>query len=194
MQIRGMRKLLLLATLLGVFTTVLVRADTPDPSRIPYTSLTPEEREILARGEISTTAYVAGGVVGTFVGLGIGNAIQGRYMPYGLVFTLGEIGSASLYAWGVADCLEQDLNGVITRSTVHCHDGALVVGAIGLVGFRVWEIIDNWAAPPLHNDRYRDLKRRVDGAPSAHVEWLILPAIAEERKLDGAALGMQIKF
>ncbi len=45
-----------------------------------------------ADGRIGVERYVAGGVVGTTLGLGIGHAIQGRYWrDYGWAFTAGEI-------------------------------------------------------------------------------------------------------
>ena len=43
-------------------------------------------------GRIAVGRYVAGGVVGTTLGLGIGHAMQGRYWrDYGWAFTAGEI-------------------------------------------------------------------------------------------------------
>ena len=45
-----------------------------------------------ADGRIAVGRYVAGGVVGTTLGLGIGHALQGRYWrDYGWAFTAGEI-------------------------------------------------------------------------------------------------------
>src|SRR5262245_38862858 len=52
-----------------------------------YYLLTPEERELLARGEIDAGSAVAGGAIGTFFGFGIGHAVQGRYSDMGWIFT-----------------------------------------------------------------------------------------------------------
>jgi hypothetical protein len=196
-QIRVMRKLVIAAALLGLLSAVAVRAD-GSPDKIPYSSLTPEERDVLARGEVSTGAYVGGAITGTLVGLGIGTAIQGRYFPYGVVFTVGEVATASVYAWAAADCIDQTIALVFFLDTnAHCHEGALVASAIGYMGLRVWEIIDNWALPPSENARYRELRQRVDGAPKTQAEWVIIPAVAERgtvHKVDGAGLGLQLRF
>src|SRR4051812_37136493 len=137
-----MRKLLILATVLGLFSAALVRAETPATpapqlGHVPYASLSEDEREILAGGEISHGRYIGGGITGSIVGLGIGQAIQGTYIPRGLIFTLAEAGSLSLMIWGAADCYEQAFGAILVNTNrVNCHSGALVAGALIFTGFR----------------------------------------------------------
>ncbi len=128
------------------------------------TQLTPEEREILDRGEIGTGAYVVGGVLGTWpLGLGIGHAIQGRYAEKGWIFTVGELGSVALILAGIQNCTYQ--YGVYGYGSSGCTTNGLVgLGVVGFVGFRIWEIVDLWATPPEINRRYRALKQRTSGS------------------------------
>ncbi len=120
-------------------------------------SLSEEDRKILDRGEIGTLAYVLGGVLGTYpVGLGIGHAVQGRYSDKGWIFTVGEIGSVAVAVAGIEQCTTTWYG-----LTYSCKTNALfAIGIISYVGFRVWEAIDVWAAPPEHNRRYRELRAR----------------------------------
>lgn len=141
---------------------------TPQPteSAKPYRrrsgadSFTEEERKILAQGEISQARYVIGGVLGTWpLGLGIGHAIQGRYTEKGWIFTVGELGSMAVMMAGVGDCIGR------IGSNDNCSNsgGLILLGAMGFVGFRIWEIIDVWVAPGEHNRRYRELRSRANG-------------------------------
>jgi hypothetical protein len=153
----------------------------PSPSnRSEY--LDEEDRKILRIGEIGTTAYIIGGVVGTYpIGLGVGHAIQGRYMDKGWIFTVGELGSVAVALSGIGSCWDS------ATSTSHsCNSGMLFLGAMGFVGFRIWEIIDVWAAPLEINRRYRELKLRMEPRVS------LSPIIAPTK--DGAMLGLKMTF
>ncbi len=146
----------------------------------PEYRLDSDERWILDRGEISEGAYVAGGILGTFPGLGIGHAVQGRYLQKGWIFTVGEIGSYGLAVAGAVNCLADSL------SSRDCNGGLIVLGVAAYVGFRVWEIIDVWAGPPEHNRRYRSLKKRFPDEGS--MSFYVLP-------LPGETLaGLQFRF
>lgn len=158
--------------------------------KVPYSSLTPEEREILERGEVDSGQYVVGGVVGTFVGLGIGQAIQGRYIPTGLIFTIGEMASIGLIVAGIADCTAQSTENLFTHQTHHCSTVATAIGVFGLLGFRIGEMVDLWATPPSINRRYRNLEKRVEGEP----EVSVIPAFSRDLAVDGAALAVQFRF
>lgn len=117
-----------------------------------------QERDLILRGEIDPGIYVAGGLVGTFLApFGIGQAIQGRWSDRGWVFTLGETASVGLIITG-AIRLDQTDNG-----------GVLVAGILGLVGFRIWEIVDLWVGPALHNQRVRDVYRKYGIGPHTPV-------------------------
>jgi hypothetical protein len=147
--------------------------------------LTPEEQEILDRGEIGTTAYVLGGVLGTWpLGFGIGHAIQGRYLEKGWIFTVGEVGSLGLMIAGIQNCTyEYSFYGYWSGACQN--NGLLTLGVIGFVGFRIWEIVDLWAAPPEINRRYRALKERTSGT-----SWS--PIIAPTN--DTVIYGFQYRF
>jgi hypothetical protein len=82
--------------------------------------------------------YIAGGIVGSVLGLGVGHAIEGRYK--GLLFTITEAAAITL---------------IIVGSVVPMPQGAkipiILVGALGLAGFKIWEIIDIWTGPNYAN-------------------------------------------
>jgi hypothetical protein len=154
------------------------------PSNLAYSSLDEEDRRILNRGEISTTAYVIGGVVGTYpIGLGIGHAIQGRYTDKGWIFTAGELGSIAVAYAGVGNCVSSWSS---SNGGSSCSGGLVLFGVVGYLGFRIWEIIDVWAAPPEINRRYRELKLRME--PRATLSPMIAPT------KDGAVFGLQMTF
>lgn len=156
--------------------------------KIPYSSLTPAEVQILKDGEISHDAHVAGGIIGTIFGLGIGQAIQGRYWPSGFVITAGEIGSFALLIAGANDCLPKQFGDPAPKQ---CHGDYIAAGLLAYLGFRVFELIDVWAAPDRINRRYWDLKDRVEG--SAY--FSILPATKfASSTVDGGVLQVQLRF
>lgn len=125
---------------------------------ISYASLSERDRMILERGEISQTRYVIGGILATYpLGLGIGHAVQGRYTEKGWIFTVGELASLAVLMAGFGDCVDN------WSSNKECNGsgGLVFAGVFGFVGFRIWEAVDAWAAPPEHNRRYRELKSRL---------------------------------
>src|SRR5205085_907677 len=97
--------------LLMLAAPVLGYAETETPKRpeqavstttAPRPALTDYDRKVLQIGEISDTRYVLGGVIGTYpIGLGLGHAIQGRYMDRGWIFTVGELGSLAVVLAGL---------------------------------------------------------------------------------------------
>jgi len=158
----------------------------------PTAPLSAEDQEILARGPISNDQYLGGGLVATFVGLGIGQAIEGRYLPYGLVFTLGELASTGLIVAGAVDCVTTDVFGV-NRIQDGCHNSAFTAGIIGLLAFRIWEIADAWIAPPSINRRYDAVRARAGEAQ--HMHFFAVPVLAENvGSITGGELGIQFQF
>lgn len=102
--------------------------------------------EVTARAEpISTGRYIAGGVLGTTVGLGIGHAVAGEYGSRGWVFTTGELASLGLIIGGFAKGADASTNGGTS------FDGGaaamMIGGAIAHAVFRIWEVIDVWTRP-----------------------------------------------
>jgi hypothetical protein len=153
-------------------------------------ALTEDERWILDRGEISSGAYIAGGILGTYpLGLGIGHAIQGRYSRNGYIFTLTQVGAIGIMTAGVLNCIEKNLATPFSNGISSCNNALTTIGAVAYVGVRIWEIIDLWSYPPDHNRRYRSLKER---SSPASVQGWILPASLD--KTLGIQLGLTLRL
>jgi hypothetical protein len=170
-------------------------APAADPSvpakQDPYWNLSPEDREVLDRGEVGAGQYIAGGIVGTFVGLGIGQAIQGRYLPTGLIITVGETAGLGMLIAGTTQCVVNTIGTLGTQNTQDCNSSLLSVGLGVYLGFHLWEIIDVWATPPSINHRYRQLKDHLDRTTS----FGVIPATASgQSQIDGAQLAYQFRF
>ena len=159
----------------------------PNPTPT-YHLLTEEEKALLDRGEISTAQYVAGGMVGTVLGLGIGNAIQGTYMPTGLIFTLGEVGAIGVMVAGAVNCIDTVSS---SSSYTSCAGGALLVGYLALLGLRIWEVIDVWSTPASINNRIQGIRER-NGIPRPSA--MILPAIDQIGSINGGQIALKFNF
>ncbi len=78
-----------------------------------------------------------GAWVGTFVGFGVGHAIQGRYWKDGWKWTLGEVGSFALMGVSANDCKTESSGG---NSNTTCSSGNYTgVAVLAWLGFRVWQ-------------------------------------------------------
>lgn len=155
----------------------------PAPS-ISYAALSDKDKDILARGEITRTRYVVGGILGTYpLGLGIGHAVQGRYTEKGWIFTVGELASIAALAAGLGNCTWSSYD----NDNCENSGGLIFLGLFGYVGFRIWEIIDVWAAPPEHNRRYHQLKSMYPGSEITFQPGFIPMA-------GGGGLGFQMTF
>jgi hypothetical protein len=160
----------------------------------PPAGLTAEEQELLRRGEISDAAHAGGGILSLFFGFGTGQAVQGRWGDTGWIFTLGEVGSFALIIYGAERSADYDC------PDPSCEDdpgvGPIVVGAIGLVVFRVWEIVDAFAGPANHNRKVRNLRMRLGMPPDGYyygkVEPYVTPVGAGGD--DGAVAGIRLRF
>lgn len=132
----------------------------------------PAEQDILDRGEISDGQYVAGGITGTLLGLGIGQAIEGRYSERGWIFTVGELGSIALVGAGAGSCVGSVASGG------NCGVGfALITGGyLGYLGFRIWDAIDAWVVPPEQNRQYRRVRGRL-GAAASSTGFMVYPTL-----------------
>ena len=155
-----MKKILLIGLLLCSYSfaeTEEVEKKDTEKKDVIKKEFTLEEKQILIDGEISTTRYVAGGVIGSYIGLGIGHGIVGKYSESGWRFTTGQLVSASLIVAGLSECVgswvkDEDCSG----------NTALVLGVYGYIGFRLWEIYDIWTIVPRHNKRFKELKEQED--------------------------------
>ena len=151
----------------------------------PPPPLTPAEAALLSDGEISDGQHIGGGLLAIFPGFGLGQAVQGRWLEKGWMFTLGET------VFGVAFTI--GLTNVIVGCTFHrdeCDEAPtlMTVGLIGVAAFRVWGAIDAFTAPPEHNRRVRALKARL-GMPV-----YVGPYVAPPAHGDGAVGGVMIRF
>ncbi len=160
----------------------IVPRNQPNPPNSRY--LTDEDRRILSVGEISSTAYIVGGLLSIYPGFGIGHAAQGRFSDKGWIFTAGELGSLALVVAGASDCWSD------TSSSAHsdhtCNGGdAIVLGLVGYIGFHIWEIVDAWVAPSQINNHYRSLRGQTNQSS-------LQPIFAPTK--DGAVAGFRVTF
>lgn len=163
----------------------------PPPAGYGYpqpVGLTADEQRILARGEISPGEHFGGALLGFFIGFGSGQAVQGRWTDTGWIFTVGEAASIAAIFVGVGntadDCFDSSCNDTE-------NGGLIAVGIIGLVGFRVWEIVDSIAGPASHNRRVRELHMRL-GYPQPSY-YSVAPFVAPTRNGGGVA-GLTFRF
>jgi len=116
---------------------------------------------------ISTGRYVTGGILGCALGFGIGHAVQKRYVPLGLVFTVGESAAwlATILDAGI-DTYDEGNGVVSTRFRI---GAAGIVGLSVMVGLRVWEILDVWISGAKH------MRRATGSEPVAEPQVSVLP-------------------
>lgn len=165
---------------------ILAHAAAAQPAlTAPLPTLSPEDRELLAEGEISGGQYAGGIVMSVAVGFGTGQAIQGRWSDMGYVFTLGEVGSLAALISGLR-------NGGFGNCLDECHhnrsgEQLAVGGLIAFMVLRYWEIGDASIAPAIHNHRYHKLLERTGYQPLA-----LEPYVAPNS--DGAVAGFAVSF
>jgi hypothetical protein len=80
--------------------------------------------------------YIAGGVVGSAVGFGIGHAIQGRYGERGWIFSVTEGVGALLATSSLLSCMGYQSN--------QCNSSTGSTGLAIFMGFHIWEVVDVW--------------------------------------------------
>jgi hypothetical protein len=135
----------------------------PPPQNYMPVQLSADDAAILQQGEISDGAHIGGAVASLFFGFGIGQAVQGRYSETGWIFTLGEAASFAALIYGVT----QAFNDCFDIDNTSCDDGNnsggvfIAGGLIGILVFRVWEVVDAFGGPPKHNQRVRNIKMRL---------------------------------
>lgn len=170
-------------------------AQPPQPGYAPNglvpVQLTSDQMELLQKGEISDGQHIGGAVASLFFGFGIGQAVQGRYGETGWIFTVGEIASFTAMMVGVFqafdDCTFDD------RCSDSNRGGELIIGGlVGLLAFRVWEVVDAFGGPPKHNRKVRELKMRL-GMPVPMYTQRVVPYINRTRD-SGATAGVVFRF
>ena len=153
--------------------------------------ITPAEHELLQKGEISDGAHIGGAAASLFVGFGVGQAVQGRYGETGWIFTVGEIASMTALFVGLGQAFE----GCFPEDSGTCDNGGeelIIGGLIGLVVFRVWEVVDAFGGPPKHNRKVRELRMRL-GIPQPMYTHRVVPYINRTRD-SGATAGIVLRF
>lgn len=105
------------------------------------------------RKKMSNSRYTIGGIAAIIPGLGIGHAIQGRWMESGWIFTASQLGAATIVAYATTSCLnERDRD----RNLGRCfEDGTKrVIGTTAYaitLGLRIAEIVHVWK---IDHDKY----------------------------------------
>lgn len=154
----------------------------PPPLRpLPPLRLTREEYELLRDGEISDGRVVLG-VLGSWMGMGLGQAFEGRWSDTGWIFTIGEPVTFMVGMFAVLGC---SLDG--------CNQRQKLIGGsalFGYVGLRVWSLVDVIVGPREHNRRVRDLRMRLGEPVYARVRPYLVPADAGT----GATAGLTFQF
>lgn len=120
---------------------------------------TPAERALLDRGEISTTT---GTVTAAFFGFGTGQALQGRWLERGWIFTLGDAGATALMVTGMTKVWSYDCN----LGCQHRGEAVFIAGGLLALGLRIWQATDAYVVPARHNERVRELRRRFAVTPT----------------------------
>ena len=203
-----MRTLLLIAVLLGP-AVAYAQPGTTEP--MPYEpqgyyaqqpavqlQLTGEQADLLARGEISIGRYITGGILAYGVGFGVGHAVQGRWSDQGWIYTVGESASLIAIMYGLTQLADGRNNFDGTYQDDYQENqrdrrgrNYALAGIVGLVGFRIWEVVDAWAAPPFHNRKVRALKRQLGLAPPELGFYLAPP---QNPSASGGVAGLSLSF
>jgi len=170
----------------------------PYPAPQPYATapygygyqgqLSPEDQELLMRGEITDGQQLGGGLLALFVGFGSGQAVQGRFGDTGWIFLVGEGLSAAAWMHGfiqlVGDRCTPSPDG---KTCEHPGGGYFVLGMLGILVFRTWGTIDGFVGPTSHNRKVRALKMRL-GIPIYAVTPYVAPAH------DATTAGLMLRF
>jgi hypothetical protein len=133
-------------------------------------NLTDEEHELLAQGEIGEHARLGGTAVEAFFGLGLGQAVEGRWTETGWIFTTGELAATTLIGVGLGEAFAECKPG----DTCHAGRGKamFVAGALAAAVFRTWGTVDAYVGPARHDERVRALRMRLATAPMPYVTTL----------------------
>lgn len=170
--------------------SVVVVNTTPAPSAEAHLQLSAEDTELIVDGEIGPVAHIGGGLVATFVGFGTGQAVQGRWLERGWIFTVGETAGLGVMIYGLGkaatSCVNEDGSSCGSSGL-----GFVAGGAIAVTGFHIWEMVDAFVAPIGHNRRVRAAKLRANGhAGIASVTPYVVPPPTG----DGAVGGLSLRF
>ena len=162
------------------------------PGGLVPVQLTVDEHQLLQQGEISDGAHIGGAVAAVFVGFGIGQAVQGRYGETGWIFTVGEIASFTALVIGLSQALDNCFDNIDGNCDDGRGEGLMIGGLVGLLAFRVWEVVDAFGGPPKHNRKVRELRMRL-GMPMPMYTHRVVPYVNKTRD-NGATAGVVFRF
>jgi hypothetical protein len=143
--------------------------------------LTAEQQQQLDQGEIPIGGWLTGGVLSTFLGFGIGQAIQGRYKSRGWMFTVGDSVAVTVALYGAARCCQP---------AGHTEEYLVLGGVAALIGLRIWQTLDAWLVPPAHNRKVRALRTKLGLAPPSYGLYLAPP----QSSASGGVAGLSLSF
>lgn len=161
------------------------------PQVMPY-QLTLDEQYLLERSYITDGEHIGGGLAAIFLGLGLGQAIQGRWSEKGYIFTLGEGASFVAMVWG----LTRWANDCVATETCRNDESGMALFAGGLIAFgvfRIWETIDAFVVPPEHNRKLRALRMRL-GMPVPMYTRVTPYVTSPKGDSGGAVAGLSLRF
>ena len=133
---------------------------------------------------ISTGQYIAGGVVGIMLGMGIGHAVQGRYSRTGWIFTVGQLASGITFGVYFAQATIPSQSSNVSQTD----NFGLIFSAVALVGFRIWELIDVWWLPSSYKITVKNDREN---------QFILSPTILYSKynsQISDPALGLSMSF
>ena len=159
----------------------------PPQGFLPPPVLTAEEHELLAEGEISSGQVIGGFALSAWMGLGLGQAVQGRWSDTGWIFTVGEPATMTVAMVTLLGC-----------SIEGCTRGQSTIGVaavFGYIGLRVWSLVDVITGPREHNRRLLELKMRLGDMPAyARMGSRIRPYLLPAEVGSGATAALTLAF
>lgn len=164
-----------IATIAGILLASLALADENYDlilkAERQHIELSDDDKDVLKNGDLGAGRYVLGGIVGTYPGLGVGHAVQGRWGTKGWIFTAGETTS-----------LLVALGGLISMDSLYDSDGLAIygLGVLAYSGFHIWEIIDVWHGGYKQRKEYDYLKKKINGADAKKLSWFVVPHIDKD--------------
>lgn len=155
-----------------------------NPYGANYYLLSAHERELLLQGEISFGQTVGGGVLSLWLGFGIGHMAQGRYGSVGWKFTVGELAAIAGFSVGVGMAAADGYNNQPDAGG----ENLIIVSAIAYGILRVWEAIDAFTGPSVHNEKVRAARWKARGTP--YYGFFVAPS--QDRS--GGIAGLHLRF
>jgi hypothetical protein len=156
--------------------------------------LSQDDADLLERGEVSTGAWIGGGAAALWIGMGVGQAVQGRWSDTGWIFTLGEPAAVVAVIYGAVESFKSCP--LVSPAGQSCDTSIspwFWGGLIAVGGLRIWEVVDAFAGPPSDNRHLRDLRQRLGLAPPPPA-YGMRPYVAPGGAHGGGVAGLTLRF